>query len=202
MRDLLRNERWSLLMLASMFVLAAVNSPFLPDRLPSHWTGGQVDSYAAKSTVLMFWPLFASGVYAAFLLATRHHGTRRELEPTLWWARTLFTAGALVICCGRLAAYWGFGLRTGLSLGIVSTIVGAAMPAIIQDRLAVSPAQRESRTEPSWVQSHRLCGKTLLACGTVMIGGSLLGVTVSPTVAVLAVAAGAVAFKACTRLGR
>ena len=65
MRDLLRNERWSLLMLASMFVLAAVNSPFLPDRLPSHWTGGQVDSYAAKSTVLMFWPLFASGMYAA-----------------------------------------------------------------------------------------------------------------------------------------
>lgn len=189
-------------MLASMWALTAVNSPYLPDRLPSHWTGGQVDSYAAKSTVLLFWPLFASGVYAAFLLATRHHGTGRELEPALWWFRTLLAAGALVICCGRLAAYWGFGLRTGLSLGIVSIIVGAAMPAIIRDRLAASPAQRKSRAEPSWVRSHRLCGKALLVCGTVMIGGSLLGVTVSPTVALAALVAGAVALKAHARWKR
>ena len=57
-------------MLASMFALTAVNSPFLPERLPSHWgAGGQVDSYAAKSTVLMFWPLFASGMYAAGAVA-------------------------------------------------------------------------------------------------------------------------------------
>ena len=202
MWTLLRNERWSLLMLASMFVLAAVNAPYLPDRLPSHWTGGQVDSYAAKSTVLLFWPLFASGMYAAFLLATRHHGTGREIEPVLWWSRTLLATGALVISCGRLAAYWGLGLRTGLSLGIVAAIVGAAMPAIIRDRLAVASAQGKLQTEPSWVRSYRLGGKALLVCGTGMIGGSLLGITVSPPVALLAVAAGAVAFKACARLAR
>ena len=141
-------------MLASMFALSAVNSPFLPDRLPSHWTGGQVGSYAAKSTVLLFWPLFAAGTYAAFLIAARRH------------------------------------------------VVGAAMPAIISDRLAASPAQWESRTEPSWVQSHRLCGKALVACGTVVIGGSLLGVTVRPPVALAALVAGAVALQAHARWKR
>ena len=95
--------------------------------------------------MLLFWPLLASGMYAAFLLATRHHGTGREIEPVLWWSRTLLATGALVISCGRLAAYWGLGYRMGLSLGIVLTIVGAAMPAIIRDRLAVASAQGNCR---------------------------------------------------------
>ena len=203
MGNFLGNERWPLLMLALLFALAAANSPFLPDRLPSHWTfDGRVDSHAAKSTVLWFLPLLAMAAYAAFLMAARRHDTGGQPEPALWWTRTLLTVGALVMYCGRLAAYWGFGLRTGLSVGIIATIVGVAMPAIIRDRLAVSSARRESWSEPSWVRSHRLCGRALLVGGTVMIGGSLLGVTVSTPVALAAAVAGAVAVKAYSHLER
>ena len=52
---MIKNERWSLAMLALMFLLAAASWPFLPDRLPTHYSwNGEADSFGNKSVALLF----------------------------------------------------------------------------------------------------------------------------------------------------
>ena len=59
MRKLLGDDRTSLVMLALMFGLAVANWPFLPDRLPIHWSSADAspDSYAPNDGGNWYWRL-------------------------------------------------------------------------------------------------------------------------------------------------
>ncbi|HZI89149.1 MAG TPA: SdpI family protein [Candidatus Polarisedimenticolia bacterium] len=61
---------WPLwLLLAAMFVLAAVTWPHAPDRIPTHWgTDGKVNGYGGKFEGLVLIPLISLILYALFLV--------------------------------------------------------------------------------------------------------------------------------------
>ena len=66
-------NRWSLAIVAAMFVLAGVCFPFMADSLPIHWTDGVADSYAGKTRALFFLPIMTAVLYSVAWLITRHH---------------------------------------------------------------------------------------------------------------------------------
>ena len=73
MRKLLGDDRTSLVMLALMFGLAAANWPFLPDRLPIHWSSADAppDSYAPRAFALLFLPVYAVIQYWILRMVSR-----------------------------------------------------------------------------------------------------------------------------------
>jgi len=64
---------WPLwLLLAIMFVIAAITWAHAPDRVPVHWgSNGEVDRYGGKFEGVLLFPLVALVLYALFLLLPR-----------------------------------------------------------------------------------------------------------------------------------
>jgi uncharacterized membrane protein len=65
---LARSKWWEFLQLvviAAMFVTAAVRWPSVPDQIPIHWNiSGEVDGYGGKFSGLLSLPLVTLGIYA------------------------------------------------------------------------------------------------------------------------------------------
>jgi hypothetical protein len=89
----LRTELASLLLIATMFVLAGVSWSTAPDRIPMHWDdAGQVDRVGGRAEGLLLLPIAAVIVYIVLLAAPRSRG---DDEETLLGVYVLFRTGII-----------------------------------------------------------------------------------------------------------
>lgn len=93
MKVTLRTELASLLLIATMFVLAGVSWSTAPDRIPMHWDdAGQVDRVGGRAEGLLLLPIAAVIVYIVLLAAPRSRG---DDEETLLGVYVLFRTGII-----------------------------------------------------------------------------------------------------------
>src|SRR6266567_2498698 len=91
-----------LLLLASMFVVAAAVWPSLPSLLPVHWTGltpaipMRVDGYGGKVQALLVWPVMATALYVLLLFAPTWSDRYESANGTIGLALLRVSVTALV----------------------------------------------------------------------------------------------------------
>jgi hypothetical protein len=105
-----------LLLLASMFAVAAAVWPSLPSRLPVHWTGlppaipMRVDGYGGKVQALLTWPLIAAALYLLLLFAPQWSDDYADSQGTIGYGliRMSMTAFLAVEFFGFVLYYKGY----------------------------------------------------------------------------------------------
>ena len=180
-------NRRSLGTLVAMFVLAGVNLPFMADTLPVHWSDGETDSFAGKTTALFLIPLMTATVYALGWMITRHHE-----EGAIGVTVFALVAAGLAIQVAALIAQWG----GGVYFGAVGGLVFVGLPWLTpreQNYLFGVRTTWTLRSERSWERSNRLGKYLLTVLGVFLIVANLAGVgidaktVVPPLIAIVVV---------------
>jgi len=188
MRKLLGDERTPLVMLALMFGLTAANWPFLPDRLPMHWSSADepADSYAPKAFALLFLPVVTVVQYWILRIVSRRVAPTQLLRHTdgdaqnggdWYWActATLLTAVMLVVYADVLIAFRGYRLHPGALIGLVLLALAPLLQHIDRNPLMGVRTPWTLKSDYSWKCTHRVAAQSTYVLGPVLIGADILG---------------------------
>lgn len=177
-------NRWSLALVAAMFVLAGVCYPFMADSLPIHWTDGVADSYAGKAQALFFLPVMTAVLYLVAWLITRHH------EEGAIGRMVFGLAGVgLLVQIATLVGQWGTGIQVdAVVVGIVLIVLPFLTPRE-QNYLIGVRTTWTLRSRRSWEKSNRLMKYLFVPFGGTLVAMSMAGVVVRPPIAILAMLA-------------
>lgn len=94
-----KTESLSLVMIATMAVLAVIAWPTAPDRIPMHWDfSGTPDRFGGKFEGLAVPPLLAAGLYLYVLV--RQTGTRGSGSGPFNWPQVLIRTGVVGLIFG------------------------------------------------------------------------------------------------------
>ena len=177
-------NRWSLAIVAAMFVLAGVCYPFMADSLPIHWTDGVADSYAGKTRALFFLPIMTAVLYSVAWLITRHHE-----EGAI--GRMVFGLAAvgLLVQIATLVGQMGTGIQVhAVVVGIVLIVLPFLTPRE-QNYLIGVRTTWTLRSRRSWERSNRLMKYLFVPFGGTLVAMSMAGFVVRPPIAILAMLA-------------
>lgn len=188
MRKLLGDDRIPLAIFALMFGLAAANWPFLPDRLPMHWSSADepADSYAPKAFALLFLPVVAVVQYWILRIVARrvapvqlmlHADGDAEDDEHWYWActTTLVTVVMLVIYIDTLIAFRGSRLHPGALIGLVLLALAPLLQHIDRNPLIGVRTPWTLKSDYSWKRTHRVAARSTYVLGPVLIGADILG---------------------------
>ncbi|MDQ7842908.1 MAG: DUF1648 domain-containing protein [Armatimonadota bacterium] len=172
-----KSELPPVLLLAGMFLLAAVSWPAAPDRIPVHWNvAGQVDRYGGKVEGLLLIPLLALGLYLLLLAlpwidpgrANYPHfaGAYQTIRLTLVVFLALVYGIVHLWIRGRQVAVGAWvPLLTGGLLVIFGNLMGKIRPNwFIGIR---TPWTLSSKL--AWMRTHRLGGWLLIGLGLLLM---------------------------------
>jgi uncharacterized membrane protein len=170
------------IVIAAMFLLAAIAWPSAPDRMPIHWNAaGAVNGYGGRFEGLMLIPLVTTGIYLLLLLVPRIDPGRANYAQF---------ASAYNVC--RLAVLAFLGAFYALIIFLVrghAVDVARGASVLIGGQLIVIGSQL-GKVRPNWFfgirtpwtlssklawnKTHRLGGWMLMAGGVVMIASTAL----------------------------
>ncbi len=188
-----KSELPNWILMAGMFLLAAVTWSSAPDRIPVHWNVyGQVDRYGGKVEGLLVVPLITLGVYLLLLFLPRIDPGRANYQRFggAYSTIRLATTVLLAVIYG-VTNLWIRGYRVDMSL-VVSLAVGALLIVIgnlmgkIRPNWFVgirTPWTISSKT--SWTKTHRLGGRLFILMGLAFIAA---GIARAPWALIMAVA--------------
>jgi uncharacterized membrane protein len=168
-----RAEIPQLLLLAGMFIAAAVIWPFAPQQFPAHWNlHGDVDRYAGPIKGLFALPLVAAGLYALLLILPKIDPGRANYAS---FRRAYRMIGLAVI--GLLASLYACTLLTAfghhvpmravvpLTVGILLIIIGNYMGKLRPNWFAGVRTPWTLSSRLSWNKTHRLARWLMMAMG-------------------------------------
>ncbi|MGH7681029.1 MAG: SdpI family protein [Candidatus Eiseniibacteriota bacterium] len=169
------------ILLAAMFVAAALAWPVAPSQIPVHWgVDGQVDRYGGKFEGLLLAPLIALVAYLVLVFAPRLDPARANYEKF---------AGAYAILrlavVAFVAALYGLmhaamrghsvdmtrmgAILTGAFLAVIGAVVGQVQPNwFVGIR---TPWTLSSKT--SWEKTHRAASWVLTVGGVLLAAGGV-----------------------------
>lgn len=177
-------NRWSLAIVAAMFVLAGVCYPFMADSLPIHWTDGVADSYAGKTRALFFLPIMTAVLYSVAWLITRHH--EEGAIGRMVFGLAVF---GLLVQIATLVAQMGTGIQVhAVVVGIVLIVLPFLTPRE-QNYLIGVRTTWTLRSRRSWEKSNRLMKYLFVPFGGTLVAMSMAGVVVRPPIAILSMLA-------------
>ena len=174
---------WPLwVLLAGMFLLAAITWSTAPDRIPLRWgMNGEVNGYGGKFEGLLLLPLLALGTYLLFLVVPRLDPLRANY-PHFAGAYTLFRFGVLAF----LALVYGFihlwlrgyhlpvkGLIPIL-MGGLFILIGSVMGKIRPNWFVGIRTPWTLSSKRSWTKTHRAAGWVFMSEGACLVLAGLL----------------------------
>ncbi len=181
------------ILIAGMFLLAAITWPSAPDRIPVHWNiYGQVDRYGGKVEGLLLLPLVTLGVYLLLLFLPRIDLGRANYQRFGGAYSTIrISVTALLAVIYGVTNLWIRGYRVDMSL-VVSLAVGALLIVIGNLMGKISPNWFVGIRTPwtisskaSWTKTHRLGGRLFIVMGLAFIAA---GIARAPWATIVAVA--------------
>lgn len=173
-----------LVILAAMFVVAAVAWGSAPDKIPIHWNAaGQVDGYGGKFMGLLLTPLMTLGIYLLLKYIPRIDPARRNYETfasTYLLIRVAmlvymaFIYVVLVLAIGREETFPVGDLITG-SVGLLFIVLGAVMGKFRPNWFAGIRTPWTLTSKRSWTKTHRVGGRVFVATGVATMIGAFIG---------------------------
>lgn len=181
MRLTWKSELPQLMLIAGMFVLAAVSWPSAPEQIPVHWhISGRVDRYGGKFEGLLLLPLLALGLYLLLLFLPRidprraNYARFRNAYLTVRVAIFLFIA----LIYGFMLLWIG-GTRLNPSvvvpamIGVLFVVLGIPMGKIRPNWFVGIRTPWTLTSELSWRKTHRLGRWVFILVGVVFLIPSL-----------------------------
>ncbi|CCF82597.1 SdpI family protein [Nitrolancea hollandica] len=185
MRLSLRTEVPQWIIIAAMFVAAAVVWPTAPDRLPIHWNAqGQVDGYGGKFEGLLLLPLLTLGIYV--LLAFLPRFDPRYANYARFANVYAMMRGAIVVVMALIQAatlLWIKGIEFNMSIaisliiGVLFILLGYVMPRLQPTWFVGIRTPWTLSSERSWRKTHELGRWVFIAEGIALIAAGLTGST-------------------------
>jgi uncharacterized membrane protein len=179
-----RSESLQLLLIAAMFVLAAVSWPYAPERIPVHWNlQGEVDGYGGKFTGLLLMPLLTLGLYALFLVLPRfdpggaNYRTFAGAYNVIRVSLVVFMAALYTVTV--LAAFgWPVNIGTFVSLAIggLFVVLGNVMGKIRPNWFVGVRTPWTLSSKLSWTKTHRAAGWLFIVLGPLLALSGILRV--------------------------
>lgn len=177
-----RREAPLLVLIAAMFVAAAVLWPSAPARMPVHWNiAGQVDRYGGKVEGLLGLPLVMLGLYVMFLMLPlidpkrTNYASFAAAYDTLRWA-TLVILGAVYVAL--LLTSFGYPVDIGfvvpVAIGLLFCLIGNLMGKFRQNWFVGVRTPWTLSSNASWEKTNRLGGRMFLATGIVLFAAALI----------------------------
>lgn len=172
-----KDELLMILIVAAMFVIAAMMWSRVPDVMPVHYGwSGQVDRMGDRFEGLFGLPLVALGLYGLFLLLPyidprrAHYETFRGPYRMLRILILALLLAGQVLQLARLEGGVSLGgpRRIPLIIGLVLVILGNYLPKLQSNWFVGVRTPWTLSSEESWRQTHRLAGWLCV------IGGLLL----------------------------
>ncbi len=196
-----RTELPQWLLIAGMFVLAALTWSWAPNRIPVHWgLNGQIDRYGGKVEGLLLMPALALGLYLLLLLAPRVDPGRANYRT---FAGTY--AALRIIVLAVLALFYGAAhlwIRNqalditrlvSVLLGVLLVLLGSLMGKIRPNWFAGIRTPWTLSSKAAWVRTHRVGGWLFTLLGLAVAAAALVQVA-WVTTAVAALLVGSIVF--------
>jgi uncharacterized membrane protein len=183
----MKGGSWSdiphLVLLAAMFLAAALTWPSAPERIPVHWDlAGEVDRYGGKLEGLLGVPLVALGIYLLMRFLPR-------IDPGR--ANYALFAGAYAVLrfvvLALLAGIYGLvhlvirghpvrmGTVMPLFVGALFVVVGGLLGKIRPNWFVGIRTPWTLSSKAAWTRTHRLGGWLFLVTGLATLGAAAVG---------------------------
>jgi uncharacterized membrane protein len=191
-----------LVIIAAMFVAAAVLYPSLPSPIPTHWgVSGAADAFSAKSfTSVFFEPMLALGIYALLIVVPFLDPKRRSLKLSFHAYNILIDAvvgmQAVVFAATMIAAYKnGFDVSKIIliAVGLLFAVIGNYMTTVKQNWTFGVRVSWTLSDEVVWRKTNRLGGYLFVLAGAITIvcaflpGPWAFGVMISAILGILVI---------------
>jgi uncharacterized membrane protein len=172
-----------ILIVAAMFIAAAVLYPSMPTRFPTHWgISGTPDAYSTKSFGSVFFPpMIALGVYALLIFAPYLDPKRRSLKMSFRAYNIVIDAvvGMLaVVFAATTAAAFNAGFDVSkviiVSVGVLFAVIGNFMTTVKQNWTFGVRISWTLSDEVVWRKTNRLGGYLFVAAGAITILSAFL----------------------------
>lgn len=166
-----------LLIIAAMFIAAAVLYPSMPDRFPTHWGLNGPDAWSAKSLMsVYFMPLMALGIYLLLVFVPFLDPKRRSLKMSFRAYNILLDAiigmEAVVFAATTAAAYDNaFDVTKVIlvSVGLLFAVIGNFMTTVKQNWTFGMRLSWTLSDDVVWRKTNRLGGYLFVLAGAVTI---------------------------------
>jgi uncharacterized membrane protein len=167
-----------LLIIAAMFVAAAVLYPSMPARFPSHWgASGAADAWSNKSFLTVFFePLIALGLYALLVAVPFFDPKRRSLKMSFRAYNILLDAiigmQAVVFAATTIAAFnnaFDVSKVILIAVGLLFAVVGNYMTTVKQNWTFGFRVSWTLSDEVVWRKTNRLGGYLFVVAGVITV---------------------------------
>lgn len=186
-------------LIAGMFLLAAITWPTAPDRIPVHWNVyGQVDRYGGKVEGLLVIPLLTLGIYFLLLFMPRIDPGRANYQrfAGAYSIIRIATTALLAVIYGvtnlSIRGYRiDMSIVVSLAVGAILIVIGNLMGKIRPNWFVGIRTPWTISSKASWTKTHRLGGRLFIVMGLAFIAA---GIARSPWtfIAAAAIAIGSV----------
>jgi immunity protein, SdpI family len=168
-----KRELPQLVVVAGLFMTAALSWSHAPDRIPVHWNvAGEVDRYGGKFEGLLLVPLMALGLYLLLLFLPRldpgYVNYQKFATPYLVirWSLLVFLS---VIYGATLMSAFGrpvdIGAIVPCAVGLLFIVLGNFMGKIRPNWFVGVRTPWTLSSKLSWAKTHRLAGRLFVVMG-------------------------------------
>jgi uncharacterized membrane protein len=167
-----------LLIIAAMFIAAAVLYPSMPARFPTHWgVSGAADAWSDKSFMTVFFePLLSLGLYALLVAVPFFDPKRRSLKLSFRAYNILLDAiigmQAVVFAATTVAAYnnaFDVSKVILVAVGLLFAVIGNYMTTVKQNWTFGVRVSWTLSDEVVWRKTNRLGGYLFVLAGAVTV---------------------------------
>ena len=173
---------WPLwVVLAGMFVLAAITWPHAPDRIPVHWgLNGEVNGYGGKFEGLLLLPLLAAGSYLLFLVLPNFDPGRANYAQFAGAYTMLRFAIVLVLALvDGVILLWIGGHRLSVAtfipmlVGGLFLVMGSVLGKIRPNWFVGIRTPWTLSSKLAWTKTHRLGGWVFMLAGLLFLAAGI-----------------------------
>ena len=154
----------------------------LPEQLPMHFNAaGEVDGWAAKPLAVLGMPAFFVAVqWLCAMGSLKMDPKARNLNDkmmglVLWFIPVLSVMMHALVYCTALGMEMNVQVVIPLVMGLLFVVIGNWLPKCKQTYTLGIKLPWTLDDEDNWNRTHRFAGPVWVACGVVVIAGSLIG---------------------------
>ena len=154
----------------------------LPDEIPMHFNAaGEVDGWANKVVGVFGMPAFFVAVQwlcavASFKMDPKARNLNEKMMGlVLWFIPVLSVLMHVLVYCTALGVEMNVQIVIPLLMGLLFVVIGNWLPKCKQTYTLGIKLPWTLDDEDNWNRTHRFAGPLWVACGVVVMAGSLIG---------------------------